>query len=149
MCRSKPDCGLCGEKHQTLIHDSAIQSFKVNAVKDNGRCKNVNLSVLPVSVYHEDTPSAAITVYALLDPCIQGTFILESALPSLGLKDLHLSNVIIKTLNGNQKMQTAKIKGLVVSTVQGVDRVRIKLPTAYTQAIMPFDSEDIISRAEI
>ena len=89
-------------------------------------------------------------MYALLDPCSQGTFIVESALDSLGVKDVFFFNFTVKTLNGDQSMISGKVKGLVVTKGDsGGQEVKIKLPPTYTQSELLFDSEDIISRDEL
>ena len=147
VCRSKPECNVCGERHQTLLHNSIDPSFKVSAVKHP--CSSVNLSVLPVSICHESAPNSRVTVYALLDPCSQGTFVLESVVESLKLKDIFYSQVTVKTLNGDQQMKSGRINGLLVSKADSDAATSIKLPTTYTQADLPFDAEDVVSRDDL
>ena len=62
---------------------------------------NISLSVLPVILSHQKDPSNSVIVYSILDLCSQGTFIDESLVDRLDLKNVAVhSRVTVKTING-------------------------------------------------
>ena len=73
ICEQRMVCEICDGGHPTLLHEEAAQHVSVAHTEASGTCGNVvNLSVVPVKIWHEDDPSNVRSVYALLDECSQG-----------------------------------------------------------------------------
>ena len=83
VCCNKPECTRCGGKHQTMLCESEISLFSVNAVKNCSLRPDISLSIIPVSLSHKKDPSQSVTVYAMLDPCSQETFMDEGLIDHL------------------------------------------------------------------
>ena len=54
------------------------------------------------------------STFALLDTCSQGTFVTDDLLKKLGLSGVRTS-INIKTLNGDKKVKSSLIEGIMVS----------------------------------
>ena len=139
VCGSKPKCELCGDKHQTLLHGS----ITVAAVQRPDTQSRISLSVMQVFVSHESNPNHRVKVYAMLDPCSQGTFIEEALLEQLGLHHGQDSKLTLKTINGEQTIDSHSVKGLRVEGNGARNRHTVDLPVTYTQPELPFGEEDI------
>ena len=121
-------------------------------MKDCTPHPNISLSVLPVSLSHQKDPSNSVIVYAMLDPCSQGTFIDESLVDRLDLNDFAVhSHVTVKTINGETRTTAGAVKNLVVrsTTLPDNQRVGVKLPVTYTQSELPFAIEDVPSPKDL
>ena len=86
-----------------------------------------------------------VSTFALLDTCSQGTFVTGNLLKKLGLSGVRIS-IGTKALNGNKKVKSSLIEGLMVSKQtlsedKGIQRV--KLPKQYSTEHIPVDSVEI------
>jgi hypothetical protein len=89
-------------------------------------------------------------VYAVLDDCSKGTFILEDALVQLSVEQQNTQPVslTVKTMNGPQTENTLKVKGLTVRCSPNhrsnypSSRV-VALPDAYARPMIPIEPEEI------
>ena len=65
ICRSKPQCAVCGERHQTPLHGAiTAAALKRQSIKS----RTSLLSVVQVYLSHAHCPQNCILVYAMLDP---------------------------------------------------------------------------------
>ena len=76
----------------------------------------------------------------MLDSCSMGTFVLEDLRRELKLDGVD-SQVLIKTMNGQQLHNVKVLKGLTVSDLDGNNS--IVLPKAFTKTEMPATDQDI------
>ena len=92
-----------------------------------------------------------VSTFALLDTCSQGTFVTDNLLKKLGLSGVR-TPINIKTLNGNKKVTTSLIEGLMVSK-QPLPKDKIiqwvKLPKLYAREQIPVDSAEIATPLKI
>ena len=85
------------------------------------------------------------STFALLDTCSQGTFVTDNLLKKLGLSGVRTS-INIRTLNGNKKVTSSLIEGLMVSKQPLPKDKRIQwvqLPKLYSREQIPVDSAEI------
>ena len=114
----------------TLIAD-AIQ----NETQDEDFAES--MPIVPVILRSSDTE---VITYAMLDSCSTGTFVLEDIRRELKLDGVD-SQVLIKTMNGQQLHNVKVLKGLTVSDLDGNNS--IVLPKAFTKTEMPATDQDI------
>ena len=113
ICKAKVQCEICNKIHPTLLHEYH-RPVSVNALKSPNPSQFISSCVIPVLLYDKRYPDAKIEVYAMLDSCSQGTFIDDSILRKLMLTDTRLSRITIKTINGEETMNTRVMDNLVV-----------------------------------
>ena len=90
--------------------------------------------MVPVRVHHQDCPSVEVSVYALLDDGSDSTFMTNSTLRDLGLKETEVS-LKLNTIHCENSIPAQKVEGLVV---QKLDKDAIvELPKAYTREAIP------------
>ena len=73
----------------------------------------ISMCVVPVRLRHCKSQKEVKTL-ALLDSCSQGTFVTERILKELDATGAKTS-INIKTLNGNQKVSSTLVDGIIVS----------------------------------
>ena len=101
------------------------------------------MPILPVKIYHRDTPGKFIIVYAMLDFCSTGIFILQEAAEEIGIETREVP-VSIRTVIGLQKGRSECLHGLMVESVTTSGKP-LPLPKAYCKDVLPIDYEEIIT----
>ena len=102
------------------------------------------MCVVSVRLRHCNSDKEVSTL-ALLDTCSQGTFVTDNLLKKLGLSGVRTS-INIRTLNGNKKVTSSLIEGLMVSKqpLSKDKRIQwVKLPKLYSREQIPVDSAEI------
>ena len=135
---SKGDLGQKeADEKLSEVKDSVKSNFQSTAATSIGLC------IVPISLFHRDSPEIKIKTYALLDGGSQGTFVDEDILHDLDVvgRDTSLS---IKTLHGERKEQCVAVEGLMVSSTHSDESYYpLLLPRTYSQHDLPVDEEDI------
>jgi len=104
-CRKRLTCQTCGKRHPTILHNDqenkteSEDSMEPNVNPDQsssntssvchtvGKWNSVtNSLILPVWLYHKDSPEKKVLAYALLDDSSNSTFIKCDTIHDLGLK---------------------------------------------------------------
>lgn len=88
--------------------------------------------ILPVWLYHKDSPERKVLIYALLDDASDSTFIKCETMRDLGLKGPEIK-LNLYTMLGKEEICVEKICGLVVQRVD--KRVEIELPKLYSDQV--------------
>ena len=89
-----------------------------------------------------------VKIYALLDSCSQGTFMLEKLLQDLGVNGQNTS-ITIKTVNGEVNNKTTLTQGLNVSSSKDEDGKSIELPKTFKKRYLPVDQDDIATLSKL
>ena len=158
-CRRRLTCQRCGKPHPTILHndpeDKKESKDSVETVVDPDQsssntssvCHTVgernsitNSLILPVWLYHKDSPEKKILIYALLDDASDSTFIKYETIRDLGLKGPEVK-LNLYTMLGKEEIFVEKICGLVVQRVD--KRVDIELPKSYSRSSIPFRRNQI------
>ena len=85
----------------------------------------------------------------MLDNCSQGCFIKNNIRERLGASG-RKTEIIIKTLNGDQEVASTVISGLkVASDMKGVRQNWLDLPATYTREELPADVEEVATRDKV
>ncbi len=147
-CPSKRRCRVCNGDHPTTLHgDKGLNSNHTYVENDISMC------VVPVEVWHKDSPDHKVISYALLDDCSQGTFIHDDLMESLKLKDTRPSSVAVTTLNGTHQSSSAKVEGLFVHCLPkhaiSYSSVDLKLPPAFSRPALAVEKEEIPTPSRI
>ena len=158
-CRKRLTCQRCGKPHPTILHldqeneKESKDSEETNANSDQSSsntssvCHTVgernsitNSMILPVWLYHKDSPERKVLIYALLDDASDSTFIKCETIRDLGLKGPEIK-LNLYTMLGKEEICVEKICGLVVQRVD--KRVEIELPKSYSRSSIPFRRNQI------
>ena len=158
-CRKRLTCQKCGKSHPTILHndpeDKKESKDSVETIVDPDQsssntssvCHTVgernsitNSLILPVWLYHKDSPEKKILIYALLDDASDSTFIKCETIRDLGLKGPEVK-LNLYTMLGKEEICVEKICGLVVQRVD--KRVEIELPKSYSRSSIPFRRNQI------
>lgn len=158
-CRKRLTCQRCGKPHPTILHfdqeneKESKDSEETNANPDQSSsntssvCHTVgkrnsitNSMILPVWLYHKDSPERKVLIYALLDDASDSTFIKCETMRDLGLKGPEIK-LNLYTMLGKEEICVEKICGLVVQRVD--KRVEIELPKLYSRSSIPFRRNQI------
>ena len=85
----------------------------------------------------------------MLDNCCQGCFVKDSIRKNLGA-DGRKTEITIKTLNGEQKMNSTAMSGLKIRSDSDEDNKRwLDLPATYTKEELSTDVEEVLTRESI
>ena len=158
-------------KHPTGLH-GYVPRWKVGGAADNSKdgdsdtvktnfaemdvisasanmaSKIISMCVVPIKITHADT-KREVSTFAMLDNCSQGCFIKNNIRERLGASG-RKTEIIIKTLNGNQEVASTVISGLkVASDMKGVRRNWLNLPATYTKEELPADVEEVATRDKV
>ena len=87
-------------------------------------------------------------MYALLDSCRQGTFMLEKLLRDLGVNGQKTSDTIM-TVNGEVNNKTTLVEGFRVSNTKDEDGEWIELPKTFTKRYLPVDQNDLATPSKL
>ena len=170
-CKKRRVCKICAMKHPTGLH-GYVPRWKVGGAADNSKdgdsdtvktnfadidvksasanmaSKIISTYVVPIKITHADA-KMKVSTFAMLDNCSQGCFIKNSIRERLGAKG-RKTQIIIKTLNGDQEVASTVILGLKVATdVKGVRQNWLDLPATYTREELPADVEEVATRDKV
>lgn len=129
-CTKRMTCSICNKSHPTAMH------IKVGSTAV-GRDDIVAMCIIPVMVWHSDSPEKKRKVYAVIDNCSQGTFGCEDLL----LDDMELparkTSLTIETAIGTETVETYTIENLHVCCTEEHKKMypnspNIKLPQTFT-----------------
>ena len=104
----------------------------------------ISMCVVPVRLRHCNSHKEVKT-FTLIDSCRQGTFVTEQILKELDVTGVKTS-INIKTLNGNQKVSSILVDGIMVSkqVLSTRDQIHwVKLPKLYTRKEIPVDPSEV------
>ena len=110
----------------------------------------ISMCVVPVRLRHCNSQKEVKT-FALLDSCSQGTFVTEQILKELDITGVKTS-INIKTLNGNQKVSSTLVDGIIVSkqVLSTRDQIHwVKLLKLYTRKEIPVDSSEVATSLKL
>ena len=135
MCPSDARCEAegCGKRHHTLLHNggrvlprrcdvNSAESTSTDAAKHVGTAaaepnSRVLLQVMPITVHG---PSGSRTTNALLDMGSQVTLVTDSLCNRLGISG-PLNGLVLKTVNGNERLQSRRVC-FSIESVGGSDK---------------------------
>ena len=117
----------------------------VKSASANMASKIISMCVVPIKITHADTKREVLT-FAMLDNCSQGCFIKNNIRERLGASG-RKTEIIIKTMNGDQEVASTVISGLkVASDMKGVRQNWLDLLATYTRKGLPADVEEVATR---
>ena len=131
-CSSRRYCKVCNGKHVTTAHGYLRKKAVINsdkALTDDGKnevvkCASVNtgtdltsMCLVPTKVRY-DNSGKVLETHGLLDSSSQGSFILETLINNLSVKEQRTS-VTIKILSGELTNKAMVVKGLIVTSGNG------------------------------
>ena len=147
-CWNKRTCTTCNETHPTAMHndDKKVdhQASRATHTQEDDSEKTIGMPILPVKVYHRDNPEKFSVVYAMLDNCSSGVFILQDCIDELGVETA-LVPVQVKTVIGVNKCDMNKVQpGLMVEGL-GDCSTPIAIPKAYCKDDLAIDYNEIVT----
>ena len=111
----------------------------------NAGMEVISMSVVPVKLIHGDS-GETLKIYALLDSCSQGNFMLERLLKMI---DVRRTSITLKTLNGEVTNKSSMISGLKVASSRNSSEDWLELPDAYTKKYLPVDNKDVATPSKL
>ena len=170
-CKKRRVCKICAMKHPTGLH-GYVPRWKVGGAADNSKdgdsdtvktnfaemdvksasanmaSKIISMCVVPIKITHAET-KREVSTFAMLDNCSQGCFIKNNIRKGLGAGG-RKTEIIIKTLNGNQEVASTVISGLkVASDIKGARQHWLDLPATYTREELPADVGEVATRDKL
>ena len=151
-CRGRKLCKTCNNRHPTSLHDDTQKFLEKRQEIGNTNSQNpithcievcnmighvesiTHSLIVPVWLYHQDSPDKKIMVYALLDDQSDACFIKQGTLEKLGANGPEV-NLKLSTVLAEETITSQKITGLIVRGVQ--EETDIPLPRTYTRSIIP------------
>ena len=113
-CTQKRICTICNGTHPTGMHRFEDIPTRSTVQQLSEEDELVSMCVMPVRLTHKDNPGKEVIVYAVLDDCCKGTFVLENVLEGLDIPEGKPATAIVNTMIGKAKQNITKVKGLVV-----------------------------------
>ena len=150
-CPQKRTCNVCQADHPTGLHKFEVIPSRSTVTSQLDKDEEVvSMCVLPVRLGHEDCPGKEVVVYAVLDDCSRGTFVLESAMEGLNIPGIRCTeqDARIDTMIGSATQKTIRVEGLVVKCSAKHERnyptsSAIGLPATHTRKMIPIDQEEM------
>lgn len=160
-CKERQKCKTCSKHHPTSLHYNDWIK-KSNDTSDNDQSRDkprvsgnhtatcnmteavdipINMGILPVWLFHKESPAKRILVYAVLDNASGGTFVNEKSARTLGLEGSD-TDLILTTIHGTSNVRTKAIEGLMVGSLNG-ENTKLDLARTFTRFTIP------VSRSEI
>ena len=162
-CLQRRRCRTCPGKHPTSLHDpdfaskikkkkseddrkqksddgkfnSAHTTYKESSSAQDINCTVTTMPIVPVKLIANERE---VITYAMLDSCSTGTFILEDVRRELQIEGTD-TNVLVNTMNGSQVHQTKVVTGLIVTDIDGNNRVT--LPRTFSRDTIPASKDEI------
>jgi len=127
-----------------------VKVFSTTVSQDN----TIAMSIIPVIVWHRDSPEKERKVYAVIDNCSQGTFGSEDLL----LYDMEVparkTSLTIETAIGTETVDTYTIDNLYVRCTEKhktmyPESPNIKLPRTFTRSTLPAGKGDIAIKESV
>ena len=139
--KKRLSCITCKERHPTPLHNyipknkevtgdgnqsqtdqeqvksTFIADIKCASALGKSGSKVISMCIVPVSIKNKNN-GEQITTCAMLDNCIQGSFVHEAVLKQLGVKGTK-TTLSLKTLNGERSENTSAIAGMQVQGING------------------------------
>ena len=145
-CKERRTCEKCEGNHPTALH----QEEKVDSIEksratqaDEQEDNETSMPILPVRIYHSDTPDSYEVVYALLDICSTGVFILQDCAERLKVQTSSRT-VRLKTIIGWKRLSMNRVKkGLMVVGLHDGAKP-IPLPKTYCKEDLLIDHDEIV-----
>ena len=106
----------------------------------------ISMCVVLVNLQHGDS-GEVLETSALLDSCIQGTFVLERLLTNLVIG--RKASITIKALNRQVTSKKMVINGLHVASGSNGSVDWLQLPCIYTKKYLPVDKDDIVTPSKL
>ena len=154
-CKNKRFCGICKDPHPTAMHrdqekkehaEEAIESARTTHMDDD-QTDSIGMPIIPVRLYASGNPKRSVIVYAMLDVCSTGTFILQETVDQLN-EEAEGATVNIRTVIGmkrSRKNYIKKDKLVIESVSNSVNSKPIKLPKCYCEESLPVEHDEIIT----
>ena len=108
--------------------------------------KVISMGIVPDKIKHGDS-NKIVTVYATLDNCSQGSFILDSVINKLGIQGIK-TTLNLNTLHGERSESTFAIEGVRVTRMH-CDSSWLALPKLYCRREIPVHKEEIATPTKI
>ena len=131
-------CNICNEGHPTALHkdvekdkggekdkhegkkktdkDDRVEAYSRSTHADevDGSSTQISMPILPANIYHSSYHGRYLVVFAMLDACSGGVFLLQSSADELGVS-IRRVPVTVKTASGIQKGELNRAEGLTYS----------------------------------
>ncbi len=150
-CTQKRSCTVCSEEHPAGLHKYEVTTplpSRSTVQHHSSKSEVVSMCVIPVRMSHKDHPEKEVSVYAVLDDCSKGTFILENVLSELDLPGVQPTSLTLKTMTGSATENSNIISGLIVKCSLDHESyypysTKVELPIAYTRNMIPVEEDEI------
>ena len=143
--------GGAAENSKDGGNDTVNNNFSgmdVKSASTNMVSKIINMCVVPIKITHAET-KWEVSTFTMLDNCSQGCFIKNSKRQRLGASSKK-TEIIIKTLNGDQEVASTVISGMMIaSDMEGMRQHWLNLPAIYTREELPADVEEVATREKV
>ena len=171
ICKKRRACKTCAMKHPTGLY-GYVPRWKVGGAADNSKdsdsdavktnfaemdvksasanmaSKIISMCVVPIKIIHAET-KREVSTFAMLDNCSRGCFIENNIKERLGASG-RKTEIIIKTLNGDQEVASTVIPGLkVASDMEGVRQRWLNLAATYTREKLPADVGEVATTGKV
>ena len=125
----------------SIVTVATICSSCTSTCNTTGTTDTITNSIIfPVRIYHQDNPKRQVTIYALLNPASNGTFINESILEELQVNGVK-AQLKLNTMHGSEVVPTRRVGGLIIERIDG--DVHIELPKTYSRNEIPSKRKEI------
>ena len=123
---------------------SNFADVTVTIAQENSDTEIISMCIVPVNIIHWNNIKDEVLTYAMLDSCIQGSFIQDDLIKEFQLssRKTRKTRLNLKTLNGEWPKSTLQIKGMDVKGVIG-NNSGIKLSKLYAMTELLVDKEEI------
>ena len=155
-CKNRRFCTICKEPHPTALHNEQSTPSEEPAAEvetsratrtDDDESTSIGMPVIPVRLYVSDNPKNSVIVYAMLDVCSTGTFILQETVDQLNEESQGVT-VLVRTIIGRQRGRKNFIRKnrLVVESVStSLRREPVSLPKCCCGEDLPVEHDEIIT----
>ena len=120
------------------------ESSRATYAEDESDSTEIGMPILPVRVCDPDHPDNSMVVYAMLDNCSSGVFILQECADALRMQTTSRT-VWMKTIVGRIKVQMNRVKRTL--SVKGLHEGAgsISLPVVYSKDDLSIEPHEIVS----
>ena len=155
-CKNRRLCKTCKEPHPTAMHkdkepEGAVETTRATHTTDEkssaSDSDSIGMPIVPVKLYHDGNPEKYLIVYAMLDLCSTGTFVLQDVVEQMDVP-LEPVTVKIKTIIGDQyrKMRYVNEDEMIVESIAPGQEARpIRLPRTYCKKTLPVEYDEIVT----
>ena len=124
-----------------------VESARATRTEEDDQKDSIGMPVIPVRLYPADKPEKSVIVYAMLDICSTGTFILQETVDELNQKAEGVT-VAVRTVIGSKTSRKNYVKKntLVVESISTCPNTKpVKLPKCYCEESLPVEHDEIIT----